>query len=96
MIKRIVKMSFHMNEVAQFKKVYEENWTRIRSFEGCRHVELLQAKNTPNIFFTFSIWESEEHLENYRNSELFKSVWSRTRILFNDKASAWSLDEVSF
>ena len=29
-------------------------------------------------------------LNNYRNSELFKDVWSKTKILFNKKPEAWS------
>ena len=87
-------MSFHPQKVEQFKSVYAANWNRIRGFKGCVHVELLQGKNEPNVFFTFSIWESEEHLEQYRNSELFAGVWSSTKVLFNDKPQAWTVNEL--
>jgi quinol monooxygenase YgiN len=96
MIKRIVKMSFDPARVNEFKAVYRQNWTKIKSFEGCEHVELLQAETEKNIFFTFSIWLSEEHLDLYRNSDLFKTIWASTKILFNDKPHAWTVMEITF
>ena len=89
-------MSFNPEKVDEFKKIYEQNWTRIKSFEGCKHVELLQSESTPTTFFTFSIWVSEAHLNNYRHSELFEKVWSATKVLFNDKPQAWTLNEIQF
>jgi heme-degrading monooxygenase HmoA len=47
------------------------------------------------VFFTFSIWENEEALENYRQSELFRSTWSKTKVLFSDKPNAWTVDLIS-
>jgi quinol monooxygenase YgiN len=96
MIKRIVKMSFKPEKVKEFKEVFKNNWQSIKGFEGCRHVELLEERRATGIFFTFSLWESERHLEVYRNSELFKKVWGATKILFNDKPQAWSATEVKF
>jgi len=96
MIKRIVKMSFVPEKVEDFKAIFEKNWTLIKGFEGCAHVELLQDKLHPNVFFTFSLWKSEEHLNAYRDSELFGSVWGATKALFNDKPQAWSLSELNF
>ena len=96
MIKRIVKMSFDPNKVEDFKTVFQNNWQYIKNFEGCEHVELLQDKLHPHIFFTFSLWQTEEHLNAYRNSELFSQVWGATKIFFNDKPEAWSLNELSF
>lgn len=96
MIKRIVKMSFIPGKEEEFKSVFRDNWQLIRNFEGCRHVELLQDKETSSVFFTYSVWESEECLNAYRNSELFKRVWGATKLLFNNRAQAWSVDELSF
>ncbi|MFZ0490789.1 MAG: antibiotic biosynthesis monooxygenase, partial [Salegentibacter sp.] len=36
----------------------------------------------------------EAALENYRNSELFKEVWAKTKVFFNDRPEAWSVDKV--
>lgn len=94
MIKRIVKMSFKPENVESFKTIFENNWQKIKGFEGCGSVELLQDVNDPSIFFTYSLWQSEEHLNNYRNSDLFNTVWSATKILFNAKPEAWSVKSV--
>ncbi len=96
MIKRIVKMSFHPDKVEDFKAIFKTNWKLIAGFKGCSHVELLQDKIHLNIFFTYSIWENENDLNAYRDSELFEKVWSSTKVLFNDKPQAWSFDELKF
>ena len=36
----------------------------------------------------------EEDLENYRHSELFQNIWAETKVFFNDKPLAWSVDKV--
>lgn len=96
MIKRIVKMSFQPDKVNDFKAVFSANWKLIAGFEGCSHVELLQDQSQPNVFFTYSIWENESFLEKYRQSELFNTVWSKTKVLFNDKPQAWTVKELRF
>ena len=94
MFVRIVKMSFHASKIETFLNNFNNNKTNIRNFDGCRLLELYQDKNDPSLFFTYSYWESEKHLEHYRNSDLFKNVWAKTKVLFNKKPEAWSLDKV--
>lgn len=96
MIKRIVKMSFQPEKVDDFKEIFRTNWKLIAGFEGCRHVELLRDQIQSNVFFTYSIWENEDYLNQYRNSELFSKVWSGTKVLFNDKPQAWTVTELKF
>jgi len=57
-------------------------------------LELYQDKNNPELFFTYSYWETEIDLENYRNSELFYDVWQFTKQLFNAKPEAWSVNKL--
>ena len=85
MIRRIVKMTFHPEKVDTFLKVYKANWHKIRNFEGCTHMELLQDENDPSVFFTFTIWESNEHLTRYRKSEVFATIWSATKLNFRER-----------
>lgn len=94
MIIRIVKMTFDPQKVNDFIKVFDESKERIRNFEGCSHLRLLNDINSANIFFTYSYWESEAHLDAYRHSELFQTTWTRTKILFAAKAEAWSVQAV--
>lgn len=91
MIIRIVKMTFEPSEIENFRLLFEENKEKIRHFEGCRFLELYQDIKNKNIFFTYSHWENEEALNEYRHSELFKNVWGQTKILFKEKPEAWSV-----
>ncbi len=87
-------MGFVPEQIEDFLAVFEENKHKIRGFEGCTHVELLRDIKQSNQFFTYSHWESEKHLNNYRNSTLFKSVWANTKNKFNQKPEAWSTEQV--
>lgn len=91
MIVRIVQMTFRTEAIADFEQLFEERKERIRHFEGCRHLELWQDSANPAIFFTYSHWESEAHLNHYRFSGFFKDTWGRTKALFADKPQAWSV-----
>lgn len=91
MIKRLVKMTFKPQNIEDFKQIFQESKNLIKSFKGCQDVELLQDINNPCIFFTHSIWDSEKDLNTYRESDLFNSVWAKTKVLFDAKPEAWSL-----
>ncbi len=95
MFVRIVKLSFHEENIPAFLENFELNKDKIRNATGNRFLELYQDKSNKSIFITYSYWETEEDLENYRNSELFKEVWSFTKKLFNDKPEAWSVDKLA-
>jgi len=95
MIKRIVKMTFREDAVETFlNEVFEHSKNRIRAFPGCRHMELLRQKNKPNVLFTLSFWDDEAALEAYRQSELFKTTWAKTKVLFAEKAEAWTVEVI--
>ncbi|WP_026705496.1 putative quinol monooxygenase [Flavobacterium soli] len=94
MFVRIVKLSFHEEKIPLFLENFELMKEKIRNAPGNRFLELYQDKNNKCIFFTYSYWETEEDLENYRNSELFYDVWTYTKQFFNDKPEAWSVDKL--
>jgi len=87
-------MSFHQENISKFLKNFDLMKEKIRNSEGNRYLELYQDKNNPCIFFTYSFWETEQDLENYRQSALFDEVWTFTKKLFNDKPEAWSVDKI--
>jgi autoinducer 2-degrading protein len=95
MFVRIVKMSFAEEHIEEFLENFNLQKENIRSFEGCQFLELYRDKNKTCIFFTYSYWETESDLEHYRNSDLFRDVWSKTKPLFNDKPQAWSVDKLT-
>lgn len=94
MLTRIVRMTFREEAVADFLENFHRHKVEIRNFPGCSHLELWQDENFKNIFMTYSFWDSEEALEQYRDSELFKSVWSYTKTLFSDRPLAFSVKKI--
>jgi quinol monooxygenase YgiN len=94
MITRIVRMQFRPGERQAFLDIFNASKHLIRQRDGCQHLCLYTEAGLPDVFFTYSVWTSVQHLDAYRNSELFRTTWTRTRALFAGKAQAWSVEEV--
>lgn len=93
MLIRVVKMQFDPDFITDFKILFKTVNEKIANFEGCKGVKLLQHETELNLFFTISNWENPKYLENYRNSDLFKTTWAKVKPNFIVKAEAWSLLE---
>lgn len=93
MLIRIVRMTFQEEKVGDFLTIFNNSKRKIRAFPGCRHLELLRDLDQPNIYLTYSHWDGPEALEAYRQSELFKSTWAVTKVLFGEKAVAFSVGQ---
>lgn len=97
MLVRTVRMTFKAGSGEDFLQIFEEYKLAIRNSSGCHHLELWQDELDKNIFLTYSHWESEEALNQYLDSELFKKVWGFIKVLFSSKPMAFSskkLEEV--
>ncbi len=94
MIIRIVKMTFRPEETEKFLDHFRKHKMQIRHFPGCSHLELLRDVRDSAVFFTYSYWGSEADLEQYRHSDLFRSVWKETKPLFAAKPDAWSMERI--
>ena len=87
-------MEFQSVKVEAFKSIFKENQSKIIAQQGCYDVQLLQDIHESNIFFTYSKWKSQAHLDQYRNTDLFQKVWAQTKALFCNKPIAWSVQEI--
>ena len=93
MIIRIVKLSIQKENTQRFIELFEQAQPSIAATSGCEYVALLRDTKNPNLFFTHSHWVNAEALESYRKSAFFRATWSQTKLLFNDKPEAWSLEK---
>ncbi len=91
MITRIVKMSFKPECAETFREIFDGSQKMISEFEGCLKLDLFRDLSDDSIYFTISLWSTENDLNNYRDSYLFKSTWSKVKPLFSKRAEAWSL-----
>ena len=87
-------MEFAEENISSFLDNFETVKEKIRNFPGCLFLELYRDNNDETIFFTYSKWQDDIDLENYRNSQLFKEVWATTKAMFRSKAQAWSVDTI--
>ena len=86
-------MNFRNEEINNFKLLFAGVKPLIEAFDGCEGVKLVQDISDPELFFTLSSWQTEQHLENYRTSVLFADTWTKTKAMFKTKAQAWSTQE---
>ena len=93
MLTRIVKLEIQANAVEEFLQLFKNSKATILASEGCFKVELLSDLNNKCLFFTYSLWENEEALNNYRKSEFFGKIWPKTKSILATKPSAWSLNK---
>lgn len=95
MIIRIVTMTFTKDSIVTFLEIFETYKSQIRNAQGCTHLRLIQNINHPEEISTYSHWNSQADLDHYRNSEVFKTVWPKTKALFNEKPRATSYNTLS-
>lgn len=95
MITRLVKLSLQSDKAKEFETIFYQTQSLIESFEGCQKTNLLKVEGTQSQYFTISYWQTEQDLENYRASTLFKSVWAKVKPLFSEKAEAYTLNGVN-
>ena len=97
MLVRIVRMTFREDQLDRFHTIFDASKRHIRAFPGNCHLELLRDPDQPNVRITYSLWESAEALDTYRQSDLFRTTWAATKALFAERALAFSgekLEEV--
>ncbi|MFT7587911.1 MAG: quinol monooxygenase YgiN [Limisphaerales bacterium] len=93
MLIRIVKMKVREEAIADFYALFAKGGARVEASNGCSHVQLMQGAD--GYFFSYSVWEDENKLNEYRNSAFFKATWPKLKAMFSEKAEAWSTSAVS-
>lgn len=92
---RIVRLTLQPGKAEVFLYHFNRVKSRISRFEGCLFLELYREVHQPNVFFTISHWQSEEHLKLYQQSGFFAETWSTVKPLFLARAEAWSLHKIT-
>jgi len=90
MLVRLVRMTFREDALPDFHTIFNRSKQHIRAFPGNRHLELLSDPSHPAVRMTYSLWDSADDLEAYRQSDLFRTTWAATRLLFAERAIAFS------
>ncbi|MFT6882579.1 MAG: quinol monooxygenase YgiN [Marinoscillum sp.] len=94
MIKRIVRMTFKEENIDAFIAIFDDAKFKIRAMPGCQYLSLHRDHHQPSVYYTLSHWDSQQSLDDYRHTELFKTTWAATKLLFEERAEAFSLTEI--
>ncbi len=94
MVTRVVKMTFRGDTCGEFIAMFNKYKDQIRNANGCQSLTLLRDVEDTNVFFTYSQWVDDKHLDEYRYSAVFAEVWPQTKALFGDSAEAWTTSEI--
>jgi len=90
MLIRIVRLSLRPDAVSSFYSLFAVTAPKIRQAEGCRKLELWVDAEFSNVITTYSEWDSESHLNAYRESTLFRDAWATVKPMFTAPALAHS------
>lgn len=91
MLHRIVKLTLREDAIDEFMEIFNAHCEKIRAFPGCNSLQLHREMGS-TVFFTYSLWDSDEDLQKYRKSELFGQLWPPMKKCFGDKPLAWSTE----
>ncbi len=90
MITRIVELQIQAEQIGAAKKLLEDVAPKVRNMPGCRRLEIMFDIHRKGRVTTYSYWESETNLNEYRDSDVFLVFWKAIKPMFSEKARAWS------
>ncbi len=93
MIVRIVHMFFRPHALEQLMPLIHRQLRNVMSHPGCLAVKLFRDTSDPDHLCTFSIWEDQEALDDYRQSDHFIEVWSTLKSHFAKPPQAYSFKD---
>lgn len=94
MIVRLVSLKVDQERVEDFRKFFEGLYAGIKAHQGCLYLQLVRDLEGLGEYFTISVWESLETLDNYRNGPFFKETWPKVKTFLREKAWAQSFEVI--
>ncbi|NBC01373.1 MAG: antibiotic biosynthesis monooxygenase [Bacteroidetes bacterium] len=90
MLVRLVRLTLAPQHRDRFLALFDEAAPKIRTVDGCQHLELWEDARFPNVLTTYSLWRNAAALDAYRTSTLFQTTWAKTKPLFAAPPQAFS------
>jgi quinol monooxygenase YgiN len=94
MITRIIKFKIDPVNTDDFKQFIALIRKDFSSIKGCKNIEILNDKEDKDVYFMYTIWETESMLNKYRKSELNKTLWTNLNQWSVKEPQAWTVENV--
>lgn len=80
--------------IDSFRKRVPVISNEVRRVSGCMHNDIFRDRNNDNIFYSYTIWSSEEDIERYLKSMYYKEIWGDIWDYFKKEPMAWKIDNM--
>lgn len=94
MILRIVKMEVDDTRIDFFENFMNNLSEEKLTLEGCLHHDFFCEKDNRNMYYSYTIWQSEKFLNKYKKTDLFKEVTRTLRHICIKEPIAWTVENV--
>ena len=94
MIKRVVRLTVKDAAAKEaFQEIYRSRNPYKNGVKGCQDVKVMKDVNEDNVYYTVSLWDRNEDLEAYRQSDYFAETWPMVKAQLSKRAEAFSMTE---
>lgn len=93
MITRIIRLTLKISH-EEFTEYINKAKDEFDKFEGCEQIEILKDKIGNNVYFIYTIWKSNKHLNKFRKSEFNKKFWNTIVDLSQNRPQVWSVENI--
>ena len=94
MIIRVVKIPIKDASINSFIKRIPIISNEVRRVSGCIHNDIFRDKMKENIFYSYTIWNSDEDIEKYLGSQYYKDIWGDLWDYFEGTPKSWKIDNI--
>ncbi len=94
MILRVVKMKVDLRKIDAFKLFMDNLHDEKLRLAGCLHFDYFNERQNPSIYYSYTIWEHEKYLKQYKKTEFSKEVLQTLRDLCVEEPQAWTIQNV--
>lgn len=94
MITRITKFQVKPELSEEFESFVHQFKDELMSTEGCRHFDILKDKENNKQLFMFMIWQEDDFLDQFRQSDLNKLLVGKLNYFSEKEPSSWTVETV--
>jgi heme-degrading monooxygenase HmoA len=92
-IARVIIIKAPEEKFKEAEQIWKEDCAPLmRRQKGCRAEKFMRSLDHPDLYISYSEWDSQEDIDNYRNSEDHKKIRTESRALQGSRAVVWTYE----
>lgn len=86
-------MHIKTKDIVKFRDTFTNYQSQIKDFKGCMQHDIFCDKEKEEIYYSYTIWDSEKNLNKYRKSTLLKEINTNIIQYCSKDPQAWTIDK---